>query len=98
MKLASQLATFGMCALFVATTSLAGEAAITLEEGAGRDITTARCLICHSLDYITMNAAILDRKGWESAVRKMIDRFGAPVSDAEASTIVDYLTELSTPE
>jgi hypothetical protein len=38
-----------------------------------------------------MNASVLDRAGWEKTIRKMIDRFGAPISDDEARQILDYL-------
>jgi hypothetical protein len=31
-------------------------------------------------------------KGWESEVDKMIKAYGAPISAADAKTIVDYLT------
>jgi hypothetical protein len=43
------------------------------------------------VDYITTNANVMTRAKWESTVRKMIDKFGAPVSDEEAREIVDYL-------
>lgn len=71
----------------------AGEESIRLKDGAGRQLTAARCVICHSLDYIQMNAAVMSRTDWEKSIRKMIDRFGAPVSDDEARQILDYLTQ-----
>ena len=80
--------TISACA---ASASLAGEENIRLKEGAGRDVTTARCAVCHSLDYIPMVAPVMDRAGWEKSVRKMIDAFGAPMSEQEASAIIEYL-------
>lgn len=71
----------------------AGEESIRLKDGAGRQLTAARCVICHSLDYIQMNAAVMSRTDWEKSIRKMIDRFGAPVSDDEARQIRDYLAQ-----
>lgn len=71
--------------------SLAGEESIRLKEGIGRDVTTARCAVCHSLDYIAMVAPAMNRTAWEKSVRKMIDVFGAPMSEQEASSIVEYL-------
>ncbi len=62
-----------------------------LIEAAGRDLTIARCIVCHSVDYIEMNAPVLDRAGWQKSIRKMIDRFGAPVTAEEASVILEYL-------
>ena len=74
-----------------ASPSHAGEENIRLKEGAGRDVTTARCAVCHSLDYITMVAPVMNRAAWEKSVRKMIDVFGAPMSEQDASSIVEYL-------
>lgn len=71
----------------------AGEESIHLKDGAGRELTAARCVICHSLDYLQMNAAVMNRTAWEKSIRKMIDRFGAPVSDDEARQILDYLAQ-----
>ena len=82
-----------ICAALYATsagTACAGEDAILLKDAAGRELTAARCVICHSLDYIPMNAAVMDRAGWEKSIRKMIG-FGAPVSEDEARQILDYL-------
>ncbi len=68
-----------------------GEEAVKLKTVAGSELVTGRCIVCHSLDYIEMNAAVLDQAGWERTVRKMIDRFGAPITDAEAKQIAAYL-------
>ena len=64
-----------------------------LTDAPGHDIVATRCVACHSLDYITMNAPVLDRAGWEKTIRKMIDRFGAPISDEEARQILDYVAQ-----
>jgi hypothetical protein len=29
---------------------------------------------------------------WQASVRKMIDKFGAPIGDADVKVIVDYLS------
>ena len=71
----------------------AGEETIRLQEAPGRDLTSGRCIVCHSLDYIEMNAVVMDRPGWERTIRKMIDRFGAPISDREVQEILEYLTQ-----
>lgn len=71
----------------------AGEETIRLADGPGRELTSAFCATCHSLDYIPMNADVFDRSGWEKSVRKMIDRFGAPIPEEEARRILDYLAE-----
>jgi mono/diheme cytochrome c family protein len=74
-----------------APAALAGEDAIELEDGPGRALVEANCVACHSLDYIQMNSPFLDRKGWEASVAKMIRVMGAPVAEADARQIVDYL-------
>jgi hypothetical protein len=69
----------------------AGEEKIRLLPGEARDVTATRCVTCHSLDYIPMNGPVMNRAAWEKTVRKMIDAFGAPITEAEAAQIVDYL-------
>ena len=69
----------------------ADEDSIRLRDGSGRELTAARCAVCHSLDYIPNNAPVMDRSGWQKAVQKMRDRFGAPITDQEAQQILDYL-------
>lgn len=73
------------------TSSQAGEESIRLKEAAGRELTQARCAVCHSLDYITMVAPVMNRAAWEKSVRKMIDSFGAPVDEQDVGRIVEYL-------
>ena len=47
-------------------------------------------MLCHSTDYIVRQPPG-DAKQWDGVVTKMVKVFGAPVSDADAKTIVDYL-------
>lgn len=69
----------------------ASEESIQLQDAPGRDLVVARCSVCHSVDYVQMNAPVFDRTGWQKSVRKMIDVFGAPISDDDANRIVEYL-------
>lgn len=69
----------------------ADEDAIHLRDGNGRDLAASRCAICHSLDYIPNNAPVMDRTGWQKAIQKMRERFGAPITDPEAQEILEYL-------
>ena len=71
--------------------ALAAETPVELAAGPGRDQVVAACGMCHSLDYIVMNSPFQDRAGWEKTVRKMVNVMGAPLTDAEVRTIVDYL-------
>ena len=69
------------------------ESSIVLADSPDREFTVARCAICHSLDYIPMNQPVMDRARWQATVRKMIDRFGAPLDEQSAARIVDYLSQ-----
>jgi len=77
--------------LLLAWPCVAAESDIHLREAPGKALVEANCSMCHSLDYIPMNSPILDRKGWEASVNKMIKVMGAPVADADVQEIVDYL-------
>ena len=74
-----------------AALALAGEESIQLKEGPGRELTAARCAICHSADYLPNNAPAMDRTAWGKTIQKMRDRYGAPITDQEAQEILDYL-------
>ncbi len=70
----------------------ADETALKLVDGPELATVQANCSVCHSLDYVQMNAPFLKRVGWEAEVRKMIKVMGAPVSDEDAAKILAYLT------
>jgi len=63
-----------------------------LRAGPGREATEANCSICHTVEYIPMNAPAMDRSGWQKSLQKMRERFGAPLSDADAQVVLDYLS------
>jgi len=64
--------------------------AAQLKPGPGAATTHDHCFICHSTDYIVRQPH-LDAQQWEAEVHKMIKVYGAPVSEAEAKEITDYL-------
>jgi len=72
-------------------TAVADESRLQLAVAPGSDLVTARCVVCHSIDYILMNAPIQGRAGWEATVNKMIKVMQAPITPDEAATIVGYL-------
>ena len=78
--------------VLLATPLMADEGTVRLRDGEGRQLVEANCVMCHSLDYIQMNSPFLDRKGWEASVNKMIKVMGAPIAEADARAIVDYLS------
>jgi len=78
---------------FFAAAATAGENQILLKNRPGKNQVIAQCAMCHSLDYITLNAGIPDRAGWEKIVGKMVNVMGAPIDDAGKQTIIDYLAQ-----
>jgi hypothetical protein len=69
----------------------ADESQLALIDAPGRDAVYANCRTCHSVDYVMINAGIPDRAGWEGSINKMRKVMGAPISDADAAFILDYL-------
>ena len=76
-----------------ATATGAEERPVALKPGPGLEQVEGHCGACHSLDYIQMNSPFLDAAGWNAEVTKMMKAFGAPVDDADAKAIVDYLAK-----
>ena len=77
--------------LALATPALADESKIELKKAPGLDKVEANCAACHSLDYIPMNSPFPNAALWDAEVTKMIKAFGAPIEDADAKAIADYL-------
>jgi mono/diheme cytochrome c family protein len=69
----------------------ADESAVQLKQAPGLDKVESNCGGCHSLDYVPMNSPFLSAAGWDAEVAKMINAFGAPIDQADAKTIADYL-------
>jgi sulfite dehydrogenase (cytochrome) subunit B len=61
-----------------------------LAPGPGSEVAQRGCMLCHSTDYIVTQPRG-DQKQWEGVVTKMIKVYGAPLSEADARTVVDYL-------
>jgi mono/diheme cytochrome c family protein len=73
--------------------ALADEMTVELKKAPGLDKVENNCGACHSLDYIPMNSPYFDKAGWTAEVNKMIKAYGAPVDEADAKDIIDYLTK-----
>ncbi len=71
----------------------AAEQQITLKKAPGVDKVEANCQACHSLSYVPMNSPFLNAAGWTAEVNKMIKVMGAPIDDADAKAIIDYLAK-----
>jgi len=61
-----------------------------LKPGPGSEVTQRNCALCHSTDYIVMQPPG-DQKQWDGVVTKMIKVYGAPLSDADARAVAEYL-------
>jgi cytochrome c551/c552 len=57
----------------------------------GAEIANGQCLVCHSVEYVTMQPPFA-RAFWNSSVQKMQQKYGAPIPDAQVEPLVDYLT------
>ena len=75
------------------TVVYAAEQRVALKDGPGRDKVEVNCASCHSLDYIQGNSPFMNRGVWDAEVTKMIKAYGAPISDADAKEIADYLAK-----
>ncbi len=84
---------FAIAALAVvaAGSALADEKPVQLRNAPGLDKVEAHCGACHSLDYLVMNSPFLNAAAWDAEVTKMISAFGAPIDQADAKVITDYL-------
>ena len=80
-------------ATLIALPAFADEQAIKLKQGPGVDKVEGNCQACHTLAYIPMNSPFLDAKGWDGEVTKMIKAYGAPIDEADAKAIKDYLAK-----
>jgi mono/diheme cytochrome c family protein len=69
----------------------AQEKPVSLKKVPGVDKVEANCASCHSLDYIQMNSPYPNAALWDAEVTKMIRAFGAPINDADAKEIAEYL-------
>jgi hypothetical protein len=79
-------------AVLVAMPAMAEEP-VQLKQAPGLEAVEGNCGACHSLDYIQMNSPFPNAQLWDAEVTKMIKVYGAPISDADAAKIKDYLTK-----
>jgi mono/diheme cytochrome c family protein len=82
---------FALAALVALAASPAFADDVKLKPGAGLDKLEANCQACHTLAYIPMNSPFLNAAGWDAEVAKMRGPYGAPIDDADAKAIADYL-------
>jgi mono/diheme cytochrome c family protein len=76
-----------------AASAMAAEKPVDLKKGPGIDKVEGNCAACHSLDYVQMNSPAPNAAFWDAEVTKMIRVFGAPIDDADAKAITEYLNK-----
>jgi len=78
---------------WIAVPAAAEEKPVRLKEAPGLGKVESNCSVCHSLDYIQMNSPFPNAALWDAEVTKMIKTFGAPIDDADAAAIKNYLSQ-----
>ena len=59
----------------------------------GAEVISSNCVACHSAGMVLTQPA-LSRAAWDAEVHKMIATYKAPISEADAATIIAYLAQL----
>ncbi|WP_395743515.1 cytochrome c [Prosthecobacter sp.] len=62
----------------------------TYKPGAGVELAQGLCITCHSTEYVSTQPP-LPRKFWEATVKKMKDKYAAPLPE-DNTALIDYLT------
>jgi mono/diheme cytochrome c family protein len=70
--------------------------AATFPDGPNVKTVSQNCLACHSADMV-LDQPLLPRATWTAEVTKMRNVYKAPISDADAALIVDYLSATHAP-
>lgn len=63
---------------------------VAMPAGPGRETLLTACVVCHTPRYV-LDQPPLPRKTWQAEIDKMRSTYGAPVSDADAPAILEYL-------
>ena len=69
---------------------------LAFPDGPNVKIVTQNCLACHSADMV-LDQPLLPRATWTAEVTKMRNVYKAPITDADAALIVDYLAATHAP-
>jgi cytochrome c5 len=59
----------------------------------GYAIARARCVVCHSAEYMLYQPASAPRGYWEAVVKRMQAVFNAPIDEGDMPALVDYLVK-----
>lgn len=58
----------------------------------GSEIANGQCLTCHSVEYVTSQPKMA-KAFWAASVKKMQEKYGAPVPMEQVEPLVEYLTQ-----
>ena len=61
--------------------------------GPGVEALQNNCASCHSADYINFQPPNKGQAFWDAEVQKMIKAYHAPIDEADAKLITDYLAK-----
>ncbi len=64
----------------------------TYRPGEGAQLAQAYCVTCHSVEYCETQPPSAE-KYWGATVKKMKEKFGAPLPDEAIAPLTKYLTE-----
>jgi sulfite dehydrogenase len=61
------------------------------KQAPGAEFANGQCLTCHSVEYVIIQPP-MQRAFWMAEVKKMQQKYGAQIPDAQVDPIVEYLT------
>ena len=91
MKRASLTALFSTVALAAEVSIVPPPETATLKPGPGLALAQASCLTCHSVEYLSTQPP-MPKAFWAASVKKMREKYAAPVPEESLEALVDYLT------
>jgi cytochrome c5 len=63
-------------------------------QGPNVEIYSKNCLICHTARYVSMQPRF-SKTVWQNEVKKMVDTYGASISETDQTLIVEYLVAVN---
>jgi sulfite dehydrogenase (cytochrome) subunit B len=81
------------CALAAPKTYELPDETASFKPGPGMETAQNNCTSCHSTDYVNFQPPKKGQAFWEAEVQKMIKVYHAPIGEADAATIADYLAK-----
>ena len=73
-----------------------GNPVAAYDQGAAEKLFQKQCSVCHHVDRALKKTK--DRAGWEKTVIRMKGYASGLIGDAEAETIIEYLTQIRGPK